>query len=167
MEVGGDDQYAADGLVGETVCDIVSFGSSRKAPNRANADRSRIGKALDVPLRKVNLHRVVNLCLCRNINYNARSESFVQKLQSMRGALIGLTSQHDNDVGRFRSINNKNSSGIACEQSEAGEQDQDDNPSSSADVSVHERGGLPKLSQFGHSRPHAGSCKGRRTGFAC
>src|SRR5215469_4966983 len=86
MKVGGNQEHAPNGLIGETVGDVLSLGSSRKAPNRANADVRRPGKALDVPLRKLNLHRIVNFCLRRNINYHPRSEPLVQKFQRMRGA---------------------------------------------------------------------------------
>src|SRR5215469_13072195 len=138
MKVGGNQEHAPNGLIGETVREVLSLGSSRKAPNRANADGRRTGKALDVPLRKLNLHRIVNFCLRRNINYHPRSEPLVQKFQRMRGAAISLTRQHHDDVGGLGGINDQNPSGVAREQSEAGEKDQDDNPSSSSDGRVYE-----------------------------
>lgn len=151
MKVGGNQEPAPNGLIREIVRDVLSLGSSRKAPNRANADGRRTGKALDVPLRKLNLHRIVNLCLRRNVNYHARSEPLIQEFQRMRGAAIRLTRQHHDDVGGFGGVNDQNSSRVSGEQSAAGEKDQYDNPSSSSDARVHEERSTT-LSQFGHSR---------------
>src|SRR5215469_16769207 len=116
MKVGSNDEHALDRLVGETIGDVVRFGSSRKAPNRTNTDGGCLGQVLDVSLRKLGLHCVVNLCLDWNINYYARSESLIQKFQRMRRTVIGFTRQNDDDIGRFGSINHKNFPGISCEQ---------------------------------------------------
>lgn len=94
-------------LTRQTLRNIVRFIARRKPFDRTNRDRRRLRQALNILLRQLDLRKLVDPRLGRDIEQHPRSISPAQKLHRRRRAPIRLACQNDDHVRRRRLIHHQ------------------------------------------------------------